>query len=188
MIDLSVKIVENLVRDLEIETRRVRKAVNDGLKVAGFKHMRSMQADLKQGRLGLEPLHPYRNPSHDLRFKKPPRSKEDPAKPMKLLAAGIKYFAPRGVGYFEFGFLEGSRTKTPRLTALAEKMVPGFIIMVSADTKKYLHRIGIHMRKSTSSVPVPARDPVGNYFRMHKGEMEKDAENFIAAKLRGETI
>lgn len=188
MIDLSVKVIENLIHDMKAETQRVQKATSDGLKVAGFKHMRSMQTALKQGHLNLEPLHPYRNPYHDKRYKRPSRRMEEPSKPMKTLAPGIKYFAPRGSRYFEFGFLEGSRTRTPRLTALAEKMVPGFRIMISDDTKKYLHKIGIHMRKATAASNVPARDPVGNYYRMNRIGMEKDIADYIDAKLRGDRI
>lgn len=188
---MQFKVVQNIIKDMQAETANIKTSLFTCLRVTGFNSMQKMRSDLKAGRLGLVPLTPYRNnmryskkyPDHDPRYRSPRNVNVNT--PMAYMAGGIRYNAIKSQGIVEIGFLQ---EKSPKRFLQAVAALNGFRTQISSDKKVLLHTQGIHLRKSTSSIAVPARDPVGNFYRLNEAAMGAQIATNFARKMRGERI
>jgi len=208
--DLTCKIIQNIEKDMLRETERIKKARFDALRVTAFVFRRELQTGIRQGKLNLRPLSPYRNTQNDPRYgttttwkttsgqkyvrntgknawRHTKASSVNVDRPLWALGAGVMYKANRSGMTAELGFVEGF-SKVEGLRRLAEKHLPGFRIAITDRARRFLHSSGIHLRKTTDSTQVPARDPVGQFYVMNARRMADAFENNFNAKMRGERI
>jgi len=186
--------VFRLIGDLEKIAERQRKGIRTALQAALFKSAfllsKDAKADLKAGNLRLQKLSYLSNRS-DPRISQP-RGKKALLKaraarnPLTRFAPGIRYKVNKANLTAEVGFLGGGRWAWTR--RLAEKSAQGYTWGYTAKHRASLHRMGIHLRKTTFSARVPPRGIMDNVHQYLGPRAQRNIETYFARKMKGERI
>jgi len=192
MLEIAVKGGADLKKWADTEIRRIDKAMSAALKVEGYRLFKESNTGVMQNKLALTPLTNYMNAPQDKRFKKS-RAKKARA-PLLPLVQGRQY-GKSGISYKAFtadqkvlvGFLRlGGRDSWK--ADVAAKSVGGYRWPITESRRSGLHKVGIHLRKTTSSIQVPSRDIMGTVLNRNKNISPKNIENNFERKMRGERI
>jgi len=167
-----------------------RKAKQVALAKTSYHAMKVSRDDLKRGNLSLRKLSWLSNRSDPRagRFKgKKARLKERMNRaPLTSLFRGITFYVDKNRLYAEVGFRGIGGTAWQ--AKLAEKSVPGYRWGYTERFKRYLHRIGIHLRKTTMAGTVPSRNIISAVIEKRGNELARMLKDYFERKLRGERI
>ncbi len=178
------QIGERIGRWGERKSKEVRKAMDVAVSVEAFRLMVEGKKALRAGTLGLKNLSLYQNIPGDPRYKRPKKSADTP---LKNLSWGLRYKAIKGelralVGY------SSAIGSAQRAQIYAERSASGYMIPISEAYRKTLHERGIHLKPSTTSIPVPERNIIDAVYAKFGGNSLQNIKNNFAAKMRGERI
>lgn len=185
-----LKVRQDLLNWEKAERERIRKAMSFGLSKASYQFRRDAMQDLKTGRLALRKLSWYSDRS-DPRFKQP-KGKRSRLKvragrnPLTGLFKAIVYKVDKDNLSAWIGFPQSGGYLWA--TEIAEKSADGYTWQYSERYKRYLHTIGIHLRKATMSGKAPPRDIMAAAWEKHERQVLTQLDDFVARKLRGERI
>lgn len=185
MLKLLIKGGEKLEKWADQKSKEMQKAMSLALSKEGYRAFKEISFQLKTGKLSLEPKSAYRNEPGDKRYKR--RRSKLASAPLGSLFRGITYSVDRKNLMFEFGF----RAVTPGTSwqaRIAAKSIPGYRMSISEEQRAALHKIGIHLRKTTTAVKVPARDIIGAYLKKNDSIMLENIKNNFRRKMAGERI
>jgi len=162
--------------------KQIRLAQSLALSKAGYQMRKKWAHDLKRGNLGLAEVSTYHNRPRGTGFQRR-RAK----KPLANLFGGITYQVDRNRMRLHLGFL-GMTPGTAWQARIAEKAQDGYTWNITGDHREALHRMGIHLKESTTSVRVPARDIIGNAFNRDEDEIFRTIKSLFHRKMAGERI
>jgi len=137
----------------------MRKAMSVALATEGYRLYGAVRMGLKKGALGLKPKARYRNEPKDKAFRRSRKDRYPPFSSTGMLR-GVSYKVNKQNLSVEVGFRAVS-AGTAWQAKIAEKSMAGYRWLISDKQKLALHNIGIHLRKTTTSIQVPARDIMG---------------------------
>jgi len=190
MISAGFKIIHDIKNDMRKESLRTQKAMSWAVSRTAFIARKDLVQALKMGRLGLTPTAP-------LRTGKKSRRK---SRPLAGLFKGVQY---RKTGYrtggggvkvtgkrisAEVGFLGGS-AHMDWYRDIAEKHLTGYRLpLTDPDLRKKKAALGIHLKRDTTFSVVPARDPIGAFYRLNKDKLQRSIADIFGRKMRGERV
>lgn len=176
MLKTSFKVLTDIKKIMDKESLRTRKAASTALKVEAFRLKKQGAMLLRKGRLRLTPLS---------RLKKKRGKKRTP---FKSFARGFLYkYDPKTMSA-KIGFV-GTTAGTSWQAKIVKKSIPGYRWLYSAAKIARLHKIGIHLRKTTTSADVPGRDVIDAIIQ-HEGEAKilRNISTNFNRKMMGERI
>lgn len=172
---------KNLQKWADNTKKAMDKASALALQRVGWLYMKKAQSELKAGSLGLTPRKSYRNDPGDPRLSR--NVPKTTGKPLWGINKGITYYVNKRQKTLTVGF-RGVRG-TAWQARIARKSVAGYRIRVTKPKREFLHSLGIHLRKTTKSVPVPARDVMGAFYQKHYNEMLEKYKSLYLKKMSG---
>ena len=151
------------------------------LQRVGWIYMNKARDELKDGKLGLTPRKSYRNEPGDPMLKT--NVPKYTNKPLWGINKGITYYVNKRWKTLSVGFrgVKGTAWQA----RIARKSVSGYRIRVTKPKRELLHTMGIHLRKTTKSVPVPGRDVMGAFYQKYYSDMLKDYKCLYLKKMSG---
>jgi len=186
MLNIALKGLEVASREMQKwakeKNKQIRKAMTLSLSKEGYRARKDWARDLKTGNLGLAELAVYQNLPGDKTFRR--RRKK---KPLANLFGGIVYKVDRQDMTLNVGFL-GQTPGTAWQARIAEKSQDTYTWNITEDHRTALHAMGIHLKSSTTSVRVPARDIIGTVHDRDSDKMIKNIRNLFYRKMAGERI
>ena len=191
MFKATLKLKSDLRKWADQENREIHKDLAFALSKASYNLMRDARQDLKTGKLALKRLS-YFSDQSDPRFKRPrPRksgrtSMKMARSPLTSLWRGIIYRVDRIKLTAQVGFLGGGGVEWQK--RIAEKSADGYQWQYTDRQREYLHKIGIHLRKTTVTGRVPTRGPIENVAAKYENRALKQLRDYFARKRKGERI
>lgn len=197
MIGASVKVLQTIERDMRRASQGVQKAMSFAVSRAAYTAMSELVKGLKFGRLGLPKKQPLR-----VRGGKRIRARRSDTRPLANMFKGVIYrklgfTAVTGAGLLgvtgksmgaEFGFLGGTDL-LDWYRRRAELHLDGYRIpLTDPELRAKKAEMGIHLKKTTTYAQVPARDPVGAYYRANARRLGRIVDDVFTAKMRGERV
>lgn len=173
---------------MDAENKRTLKVASTALKVEAFRLKKTGAMLLKKGELGLKEktLLEYKYTAKGKRRK---QSKTKSKKtPFKSFARGFLYkYDPKKMSA-QIGFV-GTTAGTNWQAKIIKKSVPGYQWLYKAGKIAQLHKIGIHLKKHTTSADVPGRDVIDAVLQ-HEGESKilRNISSNFHRKMMGERI
>jgi len=134
--------------------------------------------------MGLKPKSKYRNEAGDKRYK---RKRTYPPFSSTGMLRGVSYSVDKHDLSFEVGFRSVS-AGTAWQAKIAEKSMTGYRWLISDKQRLALRRVGIHLRKTTTSIQVPARDIMGAVLARERSRMLTNVVSLFNRKMSGERI
>ena len=188
MLSITLKGIEKAAKDIERwadrKAKEITKAMSLALSKEGYRVYQKARQDLKTGALGLEPKAVYRNEPGSKKYR---RRAKDKRPPLSKIFSGITYQIDRRKLHLEVGF----RAVTPGTkwqARIAEKSLKGYTWLIRDKSRLALHKIGIHLRRTTTSVRVPARDIMGVVLEREGSRMLINIKDNFRRKMAGERI
>lgn len=161
--NVHLNILDNIQKWADGKVKTHDKAIATGLKEAAIFLRKEGKNSLRKGFLELKPRQPYRN-EPGYKGKKgarlPMTKKAKSTIPLVGLAPGIGYSVKKSDNMAEIGFLGKGFGKASSLAALAKRHQRGYTINVTPEMRRKMAGKFIFMRKTTTSIAVPARDIV----------------------------
>jgi len=162
--------------------KQIRLAQSLALSKVGYQTRKAWAYDLKTGNLGLAELSVYHNMAGDTGFERR-RTKN----PLANLFGGITYHVDRQKMRLYLGFL-GMTPGTAWQARIAGRSQQGYTWNVTEPHREALHTMGIHLRESTRSVRVPARDIIGTAYARDEQKIFRTLRDLFRRKMAGERI
>ena len=188
MLTIGLKGLDKAAREIQKWTDKkaaaMRKAMSLALSKEGYRLMGAVKMGLKKGTLGLKPKSKYRNEAGDKRYK---RKRTYPPFSSTGMLRGVSYKVNKQNLSFEVGFRSVS-AGTAWQAKIAEKSMTGYRWLISDREKMVLRRVGIHLRKTTTSIQVPARDIMGAVLAQEGSRMLTNVITNFNRKMSGERI
>lgn len=173
--EVVIKGAELLEKWANDKNSQVNKAMLDAIKVTAYGLRKDMIRELRQG---------------GLRFPPTTRSRMNPKKsknPLAKLAVGVLYKFNKEKMSATIGF-HGDTPRTNWTRDFAARSDDSYTLVYTDRMREVLHRAGIHLKKTTRSAFVPARDIISGFFRKYQTiALDRVKDNF-RKKLRGERI
>ena len=187
MLKTSFKVLTDIKKIVDAENKRILKAMSTALKVEAFRLKKEGAILLRKGELGLKQktLLEYKENAKGQRRK---QSKKKSRVPFKSFAKGFLYkFDPKTMSA-QVGFV-GTTAGTNWQAKIIKKSVPGYRWLIKPGHRAALHKIGIHLKKTTTSADVPARDVIDAIIQ-HEGEAKilRNISTNFHRKMMGERI
>lgn len=191
MISATIKGANTLKRDMQRETKRARYALNLAVRVEGFRLMRQLKKEIRDGAPGGKRFAPL----SVIARKRMHRGRNQP---LRRLALGVRYHLPRRDPVeMRVGWV-GPRV-SKRWKILARVLQAGFAAQVTAGLRRYLIDYGGSMRdrksrryfmlrKSTRFLKTPARPIIAPFWLAHRREARRNIAKNFRRKMRGERI
>jgi hypothetical protein len=153
------------------------KAMVSALQKTAYEMQGMMRADLKAAGLNLVPLIPLVKGPSKLRRKRNPLAK---------LWQGITYQVDKPNLSAEIGFGKwGGSMATQWQRKYAEAAMPGYTWVYSQRQREYLHTLGIHLKKSTTSAKVSSRNIIENAFALYQRKATEMLKTYFDIKASG---
>ena len=154
-----------------------------------------LKEEIREGAPGGQPFEPLSIIARNMRGKRPGR------KPLSKLAIGIRYYVASQDPYLVYVGFTGPKV-SDSFKRLATVLQKGVRYDVTEGQRRYLSRRGetvkrgrnrksakvFFLRKSTTSLDVPARPIIDPFWEKHKAEARRNIEINWARKYRGERI
>lgn len=194
--NVLVKVTNDIEKWAKEEQARIDKAVVGSLYDATYALYQEAWRGLKMGKLGLKERQVLGNirgvrkeikarGTEGVRIK---GGKKSPL-PLTSLYPGILYKVLKSEKRGQVGFV-GSELGASGIQIWAEKMagthLPGYTILYNKDFRDKLHGMGVHLKKTTASASVPARDIMGTVNEKHGGMAMEKLEDSFRRKMAGE--
>lgn len=185
------KLTTDLKRWSEKKKKEWRKAMSLALSKSSYELMSAAKQDLKTGKLGLRRLS-YMTDQSDPRFKKKRYRKNVRARRMMERASltglfrGITYKVDRNRLVSEVGFRGVGGTAWQR--RIAERSLHHYQWRYTDEMRASLHKIGIHLRKTTTFGQVPARDVMGAVQDKYEKKTFQRINLLFLKRIAGERI
>jgi len=191
MIELVVKGADTLKRDIKNEAKRTRYAMNLAVRVEGFRLMRLLKKEIRDGAPGGRQF-----PELSVIARK--RLHRGRNEPLRRLALGVRYdIKDHDPVEMHIGWT-GSRVSR-RWKHLARVLQEGFETSVTPGIRKYLAGYGSGIRdrasvryfmlkKSTHTLRTPARPIIDPFWRRHERDARRNIVNNFRRKMKGERI
>ena len=189
MLNVTVKGLSRLQKNLKAESKRQNKALETAVKVEGFRLMRTLKKQIRSGNPGgsqFDPLSMIR--------RKMKRSK----KPLNTMTKAVRYNVTSTPFQMAIGWT-GPRV-SKRWKALAEMHQEGFTVPVTDKLRKKFIRVGktltkrskfrkyFFLRKGTKTLSVPKREIMEPFWESEKNKAWRNVRRNFKAKMRGERI
>ena len=190
MLTIGLKGLDKAAREIQKWADKKLKEIHYAMAISLFveakRSKEKLQMDLKTGKLGLKSKSKYRNEAADKRYK---RSRKDRYPPLAStgMLRGITSHTDKRKLSLTLGF-EGFTPGTQWQAKIAEKSMYGYTWPITERHKEVLHKYGIHLRKMTTSIQVPARDIVGTFFKKEGHIMLANIKRNFDRKMSGERI
>jgi len=188
MLTIGLKGLDKAAREIQKWTDKkaaaMRKAMSLALAKESYRLMGAVKVGLKKGTLGLKPKSKYRNEAGDKRYK---RKRTYPPFSSTGMLRGVSYSVDKHDLSFEVGFRSVS-AGTAWQAKIAEKSMTGYRWLISDKQRLALRRVGIHLRKTTTSIQVPARDIMGAVLARERSRMLTNVVSLFNRKMSGERI
>jgi len=190
MLLIGLKGLDTAARELQKwadkKAADMRKAMSLALAKESYRFMGAVKMGLKKGTLGLKPKARYRNEPKDKAYR---RSRKDRYPPLSStgMLRGITYKVNTQNLSLEVGFRAVS-AGTAWQAKIAEKSMSGYRWLISDKQKLALRQAGIHLRKTTTSIKVPARDIMGAVLAREGSRMLTNIKHNFDRKMSGERI
>lgn len=204
MLSVHVTGAKRLARFLESASREENKALETAMRVRGFKLMRTLQREIRQGAPGGVPFAPL-----SLMARK--RGKGGRRKPLRDLALGVKYHWTKEPFTVRVGWtgpdrrgIRGDARQKDRVSKswkwLASIHQEGFTRTPTKKARRYFARYGgslskrskfrkvFFLRRETEQFHTPARPIMDPFWRRYEGEAWQAIRRDYRRKLRGERI
>lgn len=205
MLKMTVRGVKNLHRDLGIETKRQKKALNVALKVEGFRLLRQLRDDIKQGKPG---GHPYPAELSKLAGRTKTGRLRKNQMPLYRVARMLRYNAEykNGDVKFSFGFTKSRfRPVSSTYKKMLIKHQEGLDVLYRGsrtDLGRRFARIGgklkkkgdpdakfFFLRKTTGrKIDLPRRPIVDPFWDANRSEAITNIRRNFRLKLQGKRI
>jgi len=187
MLKAGFKVLTDVKKIVDKESKRTLKAASTALKVEAFRLKKQGAVLIKKGDLELKvkTLLEYKYNQKGQRRK---QSKKKSRVPFKSFARGFLYkFDPETMSA-QIGFV-GTTAGTNWQAKIIKKSVPGYRWLIKPGHRAALHKIGIHLKKTTTSADVPARDVIDAIIQ-HEGEAKilRNISTNFHRKMMGERI
>jgi hypothetical protein len=191
MLSATIKGAETLQRDIKKESKRARYALNLAVRVEGFRLMRLLKKEIRDGAPGGRRFAPL-----SVIAKK--RMHRGRNQPLRRLALGVRYdIKRRDPVEMHVGWV-GARV-SKRWKTLARVLQKGFVTQVTARKRRYLASYGGDLRdrsarkyfmlhKNTRFLKTPARPIMSPFWRAHENEARRNIVSNFRRKMRGERI
>jgi len=191
MLSATIKGADTLKRDMQRETKRARYALNLAVRVEGFRLMRQLKKEIRDGAPGGRRFAPL----SQIAKRRMHRGRNEP---LRRLALGVRYHVPRWDPVEMHVGWTGPRV-SKRWKILARVLQRGFATRVTAGIRRYLLNYGVTMRnrsdrkyfklkKSTRTLITPARPIMDPFWRAHEREAKVNIAKNFRRKMRGERI
>ena len=197
MLNVTVRGLTKLKKDLKVESKRQRKALTTAVKVEAFRLRGEMKKEIRKGAPGGKAFAPLTFLSR--RWHEKGHSRLRPNKPLSAMARGVHYHVKDGNPLdVRVGFTG------PRLSnswkRIAKKQQEGFTDGMGDFRRRYFihtaHRLGkraggrkyLFIRKSTKTFETPARSIVEPSWDAHKTEALVNIRKNFRRKMRGKRI
>ena len=164
----------------------MRKAMSLALSKESYRLIGAVKMGLKKGTLGLKPKARYRNEPKAKAYRRSRKDRYPPFSSTGMLR-GVTYKVNKQNLSFEVGFRSVS-AGTAWQAKIAEKSVTGYRWLISDKKRLALRNIGVHLRKTTTSVQVPARDIMGAVLAREGSRMLTNVVALFNRKMSGERI
>jgi hypothetical protein len=191
MISATIKGAETLARDIKKEGKRAHYALNLAVRVEGFRLMRLLKKEIRDGAPGGRRFAPL----SVIAKKRQHRGRNEP---LRRLALGVRYdVKKRDPVEMHVGWV-GARVSR-RWKILARVLQKGFVTPVTAGIRRYLTRYGsdlrdrksrkyFMLRKNTRFLKTPARPIISPFWRAHENQAQRNIAVNFRRKMRGERI
>lgn len=197
MLSVHVTGAKRLAQFLESASREENKALETAIKVRGFKLMRTLQREIRQGAPGGVPFAPL-----SLMARK--RGKGARRKPLRALALGVRYHWTKEPFTVRVGWAGKDARQRARVSKswkrLASIHQEGFTRTPTEKARRYFARYGgslskrskfrkvFFLRRETEHFHTPARPIMDPFWRRYEGEAWQAIRRDYRRKLRGERI
>jgi len=192
MIDVTIKGLKKLDRDLKAESRRQKKALNAAVKVEGFRLMRLLKAEIRKGAPGGRKFTP-------LSFIARKRMHRGRNTPLRRLALAVRYFvADRDPLQLEIGWTGPYVSR--RWKHLAKIQQQGFTSGMTEGAREGFISTGARLgrrakarryhflKKNTRRFITPARPIMEPFWDAQRRDAWDNIRNNFRRKMRGERI
>jgi hypothetical protein len=200
----EIKGIQNLHRALAAETARQRKAVNNAVRIEGFRLRGLLKKELASGKPGGQQLIPLREigtvQTGEMRnIRRPASGRRPKTRPLANLRHGIFYDIKPGHDFqIAVGWV-GSQSSTT-MKRLATIHQEGFKGGMKDNVRRFLAKEGVALpeksrkrkyyfiRKETKTFVTPARPIMVPFWAKYRAISWNNIRNNYARKLRGEYI
>ena len=196
MLQATAKGFANLERALKTESIRQEKAMNTSVKVEGFRLMRLLKKQVREGVTGGRKFHPltflsrsWGGTSKRLR----------PNKPLRRLAIAVRYFVKDQHPFdMRIGWTGPKTSKSWK--RIAAKQQQGFTARMSQSRREYFMGMGARMgkrsvarkymfiRKSTKRFKTPARPILDPFWQAEEHRAWRNIQRNFRLKMKGQRI
>ena len=187
MLKTSFKVLTDIKKIVDAENKRTLKAASTALKVEAFRLKKTGAMLIKKGDLGLKKKTRLEY-KYTAKGKRRKQSKTKSRVPFKSFARGFLYkFDPKTLSA-QVGFV-GTTAGTNWQAKIIKKSIPGYRWLYKASKIAQLHKIGIHLKKHTTSANVPDRDLIDAILE-HESESKilRNISSNFHRKMMGERI
>jgi hypothetical protein len=187
MFKMMFKMGKGLEKWGDDKSRQLKKSMSTALKVEAFRLKKTGAMLIKKGELGLKQktLLEYK---HTAKGKRRKQSGKKSRVPFKSFARGFLYKFDSKTMFAQVGFV-GTTAGTNWQAKIIKKSVPGYRWLYKASKIAKLHKIGIHLKKHTTSADVPERGVIDAILE-HEGKAKilKNISTNFHRKMAGERI
>lgn len=191
MLKATIKGARTLKRDIKREGRRARYSMNLAVRVEGFRLMRLLKKEIREGAPGGKRLEPL----SVIARKRLHRGRNEP---LRRLSLGVRYHVTRWDPVQMHVGWTGPRVSR-RWKFLAKKLQEGFRTRVTPGIREYLASYGggmrsrqarryFFLRRNTRYLRTPARPIMDPFWRAHETDARRNIVRNFRRKMRGERI
>ncbi len=207
MLSVEIRGMKALARAVSSFQKQERKALNVAVRVEGFRLMKRLKRELRQGRPGGRPFSKLRRISGYYEGKRlqeeiAPGAKKVYRRNRKALvraATAVRYFIPKKKETeMHVGWTGPAVSKSwKRIMKLQQEGFSApvtdeirreFVRRGAAMAKRSLNRRYFFLRKTTTRFRTPARPVIDPFWRAHREEAWRNIRNNYRRKLSGERI
>ncbi len=194
MLKTTIRGVKSLDRFLKTESKRQEKALNTAIKVEGFRLMRLLKKEIRDGAPGGKKFDSLTYLSRAFGGKR-----LRPDKPLRRLAIAVRYFIKDQSPFdMRIGWV-GPRT-SKSWKRIAELQQEGFTRPISKARRGFFRSRGegmskgsaarryMFLRKSTTRFKTPPRPIMDPFWRAHGGKAWRNIQRNYRLKMKGQRI
>ncbi len=195
MINVTIKGAESLVRELKTEEEREKKALATAIRVEGFRLMKTLKREIRQGAPGGSRFKPLAKIASSRRRGRSRRS----SKALQKAAMAVRYFVPSREPFeMRIGWVGPQVSKSwKRLMAIQQE---GFTREITGKQRRFFRHRGAELRerdpsrkyfflrKRTRTFKTPARPVMDPFWAAYHDEAWRNIRRNFRRKLRGERI
>jgi len=196
LLHATTKGFTNIERALKTESMRQEKALNTSVKVEGFRLMRLLKKQIREGAPGGRKFHPLTFLARAWGAKGKGIAAN---KPLRRLAIAVRYFVKDQRPFdMRIGWT-GPKTSAS-WKRIAEKQQQGFVADMSRSRREFFMRKGARMgkrsvarkymfvRKSTTRFKTPARPILDPFWRAEEHRAWRNIQRNFRLKMKGQRI